>query len=255
MPADGNTRTRAATKVAPTTPALALVTIDWLILARRAKAASFSIPFRLASSAKASQSTASPRPSSVVACSCMFANLTRLLRGWANLQPRCVLRAVGSRGLRRVAYFRARPILQMCKTRRTLGGMAQETWPQYVARISDEARNVDISRAIGVSESTITRWRDGKLPTPTLAVSVARAYNQPPLEALVAAGYLAVDDVRAHVSIRFVPLSDVTDVELANELLDRAERAASLSDARRADPTPGDLATADEDALLQGLEP
>lgn len=132
--------------------------------------------------------------------------------------------------------------------------MAQETWPQYVARISDEARNVDIARAIGVSESTITRWRDGKLPTPSLAVSVARAYNQPPLEALVAAGYLAVDDVRAHVTLRFVPLSDVTDVELANELLDRAERAAAQNEARRADPTPGDLATASEDELLKGLE-
>lgn len=145
-------------------------------------------------------------------------------------------------------------MLQICKAARTLSHMALETWPLYVARISGEARNVDIARAIGVSESTITRWKDGKLPTPSIAVSVARAYNQPPLEALVAAGYLTVDEMRDHVTLRFVPLSDVTDVELANELLDRAERAAAVNEARRADPTPGDLATASEDVLLEGLE-
>lgn len=102
--------------------------------------------------------------------------------------------------------------------------MSTESWPQYVTRISGGARGVDISRATRVSESTITRWRDGKQPTPSAAVSVARAYDQNPLEALIVAGYLNVDEMKQHITVRLVPLSDLSDVELAHERED-AKRA------------------------------
>ncbi|QPE06103.1 helix-turn-helix transcriptional regulator [Microbacterium schleiferi] len=79
-----------------------------------------------------------------------------------------------------------------------------------------------MARRVGVPESKVSYWKSGaRMPSIAECIQVARAFGRPPLEGLVGAGYLEPDEIADQVVLRPGGLSDVSDVELADELLRR----------------------------------
>lgn len=91
-----------------------------------------------------------------------------------------------------------------------------ETWPEYVRRVTRGCTQAQIATRTGVAESNIGRWMRGERgqPKPDSVLALAKAFGQPPLEALIAAGYISADDV----TVRRTPLSAYTLAELIDEL-------------------------------------
>jgi len=100
-------------------------------------------------------------------------------------------------------------------------------WASYLRTITGGASGAAIARKLGVSDSKVSYWKRGERP-PTISetITVARAYGRPPLEGLVAAGYLDPDDLEGEVSVQPVTLGSFTDAQLADELLRRAQQRA-----------------------------
>ncbi len=96
-------------------------------------------------------------------------------------------------------------------------------WGTYLRAITGDASGAEIARKLEVSESKVSYWKRGERP-PTIseAIRASRAYGRPPLEGLVAAGYLQPDDITEGVTIQPTVLHNFTDAQLADELLRRA---------------------------------
>lgn len=91
-----------------------------------------------------------------------------------------------------------------------------ETWAQYVARISVGMTHAQIAAKTGgvVSMSNVGRWLRGELrPSAEHVIAIAKGFGQPPVEALVVAGYLDADAASDRT-----PLSAYTMGELLDEL-------------------------------------
>lgn len=75
----------------------------------------------------------------------------------------------------------------------------------------------------GVNAAAIGRWIRGETDAPRAesVVAFARALGLPPVEALVAAGYLAPGEASHAIEVRN-GISDYSDVELLDELKRRA---------------------------------
>jgi hypothetical protein len=107
-----------------------------------------------------------------------------------------------------------------------------ETWPQYVRHHSRNAHQDDIAYAVGVDQTTVGRWLDvarwnaGKRPMPDQVVKFAKAYGRKPVEAFIAAGFLAIEDVSGPIQIG-VSIDDVTDEDLVKGLADRLKSLRS----------------------------
>lgn len=104
---------------------------------------------------------------------------------------------------------------------RTSGGV--EIWPQYVRRISKSLTQMQIAELTGLSQATVSSWLRGApgLPNAVSVATFARAFNQPPVEALAAAGYLEINEATATAR---TPLFKYSDEELMGELLRRLQR-------------------------------
>lgn len=91
-----------------------------------------------------------------------------------------------------------------------------ETWPDYVHRVARGLTHAQISAKTGVSMSNIGRWLRGELTMPDAgnAIAFAKGFGQPPVEALIAAGYLSADEV----NVDRTPLSAYSMAELIDEL-------------------------------------
>lgn len=91
-------------------------------------------------------------------------------------------------------------------------------WADYVRRVTRGQTQAQIAAKTGIAESNVGRWIRGQggQPKPDSVVVLARAYNQPTTEALIAAGWLAADDV--DVSKQRTPLSAYSNAELLDEL-------------------------------------
>ena len=91
-----------------------------------------------------------------------------------------------------------------------------ESWPEYVRRITRGHTQAQISKRSGVSETNVGRWLRGERgqPKPDTVIALAKAFGQPPAEALIAAGWLEPDDTRGNRT----PLSAYTYAELIEEL-------------------------------------
>lgn len=99
------------------------------------------------------------------------------------------------------------------------------SWSTYFNEITEYATGSSIAQRLGVSDSKVSYWRRGERPpSPREAADIARAFGRNPLEGLVAAGYLEAADVSDNVSVVAHTLADYSDVELAQELLRRANR-------------------------------
>jgi hypothetical protein len=95
-----------------------------------------------------------------------------------------------------------------------------QTWPDYVRRISKGLKQEEISEMTGISQTTISAWFRGApaMPKAEMVIAFAKAFRQPPVEALVAAGYLDAADAASTVR---TPLSEYSSGELFDELRSR----------------------------------
>lgn len=97
--------------------------------------------------------------------------------------------------------------------------MNRESWAEYVRRVTRSMSQTEIANRSGVAQTAISRWLRGDTGAPRAesVVAFARAIGKPPLEALIAAGYLepreAGDTASVQSSIR-----EFTTDELLNEL-------------------------------------
>jgi len=97
-----------------------------------------------------------------------------------------------------------------------------ELWTDYVRRIAENLNQLEIAAKTGISQTNIGRWLRGApgLPKADNVVQFARAFSQPPVEALMAAGYITYDEagVQATLPTTRTPLRDYSDRELFDEL-------------------------------------
>ncbi|MCF3939961.1 helix-turn-helix domain-containing protein [Gordonia tangerina] len=100
--------------------------------------------------------------------------------------------------------------------------MTESYW-EYLVRITDGASGVAISRAAQVDAGNISRWKSGKTrPSAEAVVKIARVWKRPPVEALVAAGYLTANEAGGTVEIA-QSIADLGDDELLTEIRKRME--------------------------------
>ncbi|MDY0891836.1 helix-turn-helix transcriptional regulator [Frigoribacterium sp. CFBP9030] len=102
--------------------------------------------------------------------------------------------------------------------------MQNSSWIDYLRAMAGDDSYADISRRGGVSPATVTRWFQGKSPDAEQVISLARAYEHPPTDALVAAGYLTPSEaVTLGTPPRPLRIRDFSDLEIARETLRRIE--------------------------------
>ena len=95
------------------------------------------------------------------------------------------------------------------------------SWWSYLRAISGEASGTAISRATGVDPGSVSRWKSGTVqPSAETAITVARAYDRPPVEALIAAGHLSPAEANRLV-ITDRPVTDFSARELLDEIYRR----------------------------------
>lgn len=104
-------------------------------------------------------------------------------------------------------------------------GAVAETWWQYVERVSNSASQRAIADAIGVDKTTVWRWKNNPSGTdPSTAIKVARTYNRPITEALLAAGAIEPGEAAfTEVVVKGTP-ADLTDDEILAEIRRRMKR-------------------------------
>lgn len=101
---------------------------------------------------------------------------------------------------------------------------SQETWPEYLRRISGPATQAQIAERVGLGRLSVCNWLHGKTqPKAETVIMVARAFAMPPVEALVIAGYLCAHEAGEAVELRS-SLADVDGETLAAEVGRRLTR-------------------------------
>lgn len=100
-----------------------------------------------------------------------------------------------------------------------------ETWPEYLRRISAGETQGQIAERIGIGRLSVCHWLHGKTrPKAETAIAVARAYDRPPIEALLASGYVHADEVRLPIEMRSSPAAlsaEELAAEVRRRLIDR----------------------------------
>ena len=93
-----------------------------------------------------------------------------------------------------------------------------ESWPQYLRRISGGATQGQIAERIGIGRLSVCNWLHGKTrPKAETVMTVARAYDRSPVEALLAASYLRAEEVRLPIERGPSP-TQLRAEELADEV-------------------------------------
>lgn len=97
-----------------------------------------------------------------------------------------------------------------------------EPWMEYVQRHAHGDKQEDIADKIGVTSSTVGRWKDaGIQPRGEHVVAFARAYGRAPVEALIHAGYIKPEEAGFSSVELAGSMHDVSDRDLMKELSDR----------------------------------
>lgn len=111
--------------------------------------------------------------------------------------------------------------------------MNESKWWLYIREVAGDAQLKEIADRVGIDKSNVTRWKNGARPAADFAVSFARAYGRPVVEALVAGSYIT----EAEAELRTVPVGvgDLKEVDLARELLARLEHRNSSAGADQSD--------------------
>lgn len=81
--------------------------------------------------------------------------------------------------------------------------MKQESWAEYVRRVTAGMSQNLVAEKTGVAQTNIGRWLRGDTGAPRAenVIGFARALGLEPLEALVAAGYLELGDIRGGITV------------------------------------------------------
>jgi transcriptional regulator with XRE-family HTH domain len=101
-----------------------------------------------------------------------------------------------------------------------------ETWWKYVERITGCAHQDRIAQHTEIEPSSVWQWKSRhNRPKAEHVITFARAYHRPPVEALIAAGYLDPTDVSVDPTefnevdeVAARPLREVSTDELIAEL-------------------------------------
>jgi transcriptional regulator with XRE-family HTH domain len=97
--------------------------------------------------------------------------------------------------------------------------MAPETWAEYVARVTADIPQKRVAELTGIDQTGVSRWQRGRnKPNAEKVVAFAKALGRPPIEALLAAGYLTRGDVAAGVVEIHTSLAQFTTDELLAEI-------------------------------------
>ena len=81
--------------------------------------------------------------------------------------------------------------------------VCMSTWWQYVVRIAGTDMQKQMSTDTGISQTAFSRWKTGQnKPEAPHVITFARAYRRPPVEALIAAGYLTEFEAAESVEIQ-----------------------------------------------------
>lgn len=105
-----------------------------------------------------------------------------------------------------------------------------ETWWEYVKKHAGAVDQQEIADAIGVTGSTIGRWKNGstKNPDGNHVAAFARRYNRPLVESFIAAGYIEPGEVGGDIEIG-ISMGEVSDAALLEELASRLAAFRRLS--------------------------
>lgn len=101
----------------------------------------------------------------------------------------------------------------------------KNAWSRYLDVTAHPDNDKTIAAKVGVSPSTIGRWRSGEIdPKPRQVVALARAYAKSPLAALVAADYLTADDLEDDLTLHYASdLDEISTLQLVDELRKRLD--------------------------------
>lgn len=94
-------------------------------------------------------------------------------------------------------------------------------WWKFVQAVAGDVQAKDIADLVGIDKSNVTRWKQGSRPAVEFVLKFARAYDRPMVEALAASEYIT--DAEANVRTVKAGVADLSDVDLARELLTRVE--------------------------------
>ena len=98
--------------------------------------------------------------------------------------------------------------------------MKPENWARYVRRVAGDTSRKDLAAMCGVTESTLSRWLNGRGDTAADSViDFARRMKVNPIEALIEADYLTIAEVSNSVEV--IAARPWTDAELLAELAGR----------------------------------
>ncbi|GAA2861076.1 helix-turn-helix domain-containing protein [Nonomuraea rubra] len=89
------------------------------------------------------------------------------------------------------------------------------SWWEYVQKITGAASQPAIAERVGIAQSSVNRWKT-VIPKSENVIAFAKAYNRPPLEALLAAGLVSEEDIE----LTQVPrdYAEMTAEELVTEM-------------------------------------
>lgn len=96
-------------------------------------------------------------------------------------------------------------------------------------RVTGHALQNDVADAMGVDQSSVSRWRKGSRPSYEMAVALARAYSRSPIEALIAAGYVDAAELDLPIEVN----SSLTDISADALLAEVARRLAVVGEDRK----------------------
>ena len=103
----------------------------------------------------------------------------------------------------------------------------RENWTEYVGRVTKGVPRKIIAEVTGIDPSGLSRWSSGHQPSAEKVVSFARGLGQPPIEALIAAGYLEPQEAAGAIEV-MRSREDLSDsellIELGNRLAERPSR-------------------------------
>lgn len=100
-----------------------------------------------------------------------------------------------------------------------------DSWWAYVERIGAGAAQKELAARSGIDAAAFSRWKQGmNRPRAEQVVQFARAFNRPPTEALVAAGYITEGEAAEAIEV-IRDLGDVDTDALLNEIRRRIDQA------------------------------
>lgn len=138
--------------------------------------------------------------------------------------------------------------------------MSAEAWWRWLTDQLGTTVQVDIARLTQVEQSATSRWKSGhNRPRPEVVIAVCRTIGRPPVEGLIAAGYLQAGE-SAQVVQLMPDLDAIPDAELIGQLARRLEERREESQQSQRGPAGGGAGGGrppittghpDQDALLR----